>query len=288
MNRHDKKRVYLDYNIYDKNSKNEVEIEGDNADFLYSVAHVEEYFKAYINCRNENKEQLYKTKETITGISKRGVILNPSDTRIIAKRESFDMCFERIKKYDTTEIVEKNSVAIFESNRENVEEAQKEHPECKYISNISYDEIWSENIIENEISKFPEFYEKYSKVIKLCLLMTYGGESFEIKRGNLPETFVLEKNCLKNNNDFAITEMLVEFLNNVLCKCGYNKDKNQRTTLSGIHDVSHMIYATYCEYFVTNDERLRKRANAIYYYLGKNVKVMNLEQFNDLQKKTCR
>ena len=54
-----------------------------------------------------------------------------------------------------------------------------------------------------------------------------------------------------------------------------------RKTISGIHDVSHSIYATYCNYFVTLDTNFRKRVEAIYYYLGLETKVRS---FDDLEK----
>ena len=73
-------------------------------------------------------------------------------------------------------------------------------------------------------------------------------------------------------------EIIFEFLHSTLNKCGYNRDK-KTTVISGIYDTTHSIYGTYCDYFVSSDDRLRKRISAIYYYLGVSTKVVTFNDF---------
>ena len=74
-------------------------------------------------------------------------------------------------------------------------------------------------------------------------------------------------------------ETIFEYLHALLNKYGYNADKNVQTVTSGVYDIAHSIYGTYCDYFVSNDTRLRKRISAIYYYLGVPTKVITFEEF---------
>ncbi len=86
--------------------------------------------------------------------------------------------------------------------------------------------------------------------------------------------------------DIVQLQTTIEFLYEVLQECGYNSDK-KNTAVSGIYDTSHIIYATYCDFFVTNDTRLAKRVKAIYYYLGIGTKVVTFEEFSKLKDAIC-
>ncbi len=133
--------------------------------------------------------------------------------------------------------------------------------------------------IQDELRCFDEYYQKYKEESKLRRFTVYGTGSLIIK-DKLPKDFKLREGCLKGERiSFQLEEMLFEYLNKVLCKCGYNKDKNERTTQSGIHDVSHMIYSTYCHYFVSNDSKMIKRANAIFHYLGIETEGLSFDGF---------
>lgn len=276
------KRVYLDYNVYDGIAKKEKCIVNGNWEVIYSVSHVEEYYRAVMNTRNDNyDEQLCRLKNTIIEISKCGVVLNPSDAGIIEKKETFDECYSRIETWDTRDIVETNSRIIYESNRKSVEDIHCIDVKTKNNSNLDYKQIWDRQEVIDKLKGFKNYYEDYVRKSQMLLFHTYGWVAFKMKKQQYPKVFDLKRNCLKGREiSFALIELLVEYLNMILCSCGYNKDKNQRTTLSGIHDVSHIIYATYCNYFVTDDERLIKRANAIYYYLGIDTEALCLDKFN--------
>lgn len=54
----------------------------------------------------------------------------------------------------------------------------------------------------------------------------------------------------------------------------YKQDKKDRQQKSSIHDIEHLIYASCCEYFATNDSNLRIRAEEIYRFLGLPILVL--------------
>ena len=56
-------------------------------------------------------------------------------------------------------------------------------------------------------------------------------------------------------------------------------DTSARTSISASYDLQHVLTATYCDYFVTNDKKLQKRANALYTYTGANTKCISYEEF---------
>lgn len=232
---------------------------------------------------NENTEMLEKMKKLMISISKQGIILNPSEQRIIAKRETFDECLIRVMKYDTRNIVERNGRYLDELNKENIKILQKKEHAVKNNSNLNAKEIWKRPEVINELSKFDEYYKNYVYASQILLYQNYGGEASSVlKKKKLPPKFQLHYKCFDTYDyEFSLLEMIIEYLNNLLCKCGYHKDKNVAKTCSGIHDVSHMIYATYCHYFVSCDSGLVERANAIYEYLGLEVKAIAVEDFRN-------
>ena len=52
---------------------------------------------------------------------------------------------------------------------------------------------------------------------------------------------------------------------------------------SHLHDVTHLIYATHSDIFVTNDKRLRAKANEIYDFLKIPCKVIDYTDFKNLE-----
>ena len=53
--------------------------------------------------------------------------------------------------------------------------------------------------------------------------------------------------------------------------------------VSRLYDVSHAYNAQLCDYFVTNDKRLRYKTEAVYRFLGVNTLVITPNEFVNLQ-----
>lgn len=97
-----------------------------------------------------------------------------------------------------------------------------------------------------------------------------------IGRDEQEEALLWQFDDLKNR--FSVFEAYVNFAANLLEKIGYHREatKNSRARL---HDVSHIIYAAYCETFVTADGKLAKKAKAIYSMLGVSTRVLSDKEF---------
>ena len=89
-------------------------------------------------------------------------------------------------------------------------------------------------------------------------------EGFQIQSGMYPQ--------LKQKH--SELELVIDILFSILNFCGYNADKEEKKVVSGIHDVSHAIYATAADKFFTFDKRFAKRCQAVYYFLGAETEVV--------------
>ena len=68
----------------------------------------------------------------------------------------------------------------------------------------------------------------------------------------------------------------------ILDAYSYYRDDKERTVKSSIYDIEHLIYASCCDYFVTQDKKLRKRAEQIYKKMKLNVKVIDYNEFSKM------
>ena len=69
----------------------------------------------------------------------------------------------------------------------------------------------------------------------------------------------------------------------ILDAYSYYGDDKEKTVRSSIYDIEHLIYASCCDYFVTQDKRLRKRAEQIYKKMKLNVKVIDYKEFKKMK-----
>ena len=159
-------RYYFDYNIYEKISKENMRIDSEflqHNNIFLSVAHIEEYYKAYKNdVENLNRVSLENLKNIMIEISKKRIILNPTrNSRIYAKSETFDECYRITEKYDTRDIVENDGQLINKLEKSVVDNLRKEDSMAKYNSTLGIEEIWKRPEVINGISEFSKYYEEY-------------------------------------------------------------------------------------------------------------------------------
>ncbi|WP_206426990.1 hypothetical protein [Burkholderia gladioli] len=77
---------------------------------------------------------------------------------------------------------------------------------------------------------------------------------------------------------FSVLETYINLAANLLEKIGYYREARDRSR-ARLHDVSHIIYAAYCDTFVTADKKLAKKAQAIYSLLGIGTRVLLNTEF---------
>ena len=153
-------------------------------------------------------------------------------------------------------------------------------------SNI-WEIIWKENDILQEIDIKNQNTTNLSYLLEIAnplykkLKKSYGEEEakYHFLKCIISLRQKVYRGCydeiLKSNNSYDRLENVVEFLARTLDNCGYQRDSNVQKIYSGEHDISHMIYGSYCDLFVTNDVRLFYRVKAIYYYMGIPTKVIS-------------
>lgn len=283
-----KTKIYLDYNIYDRIYKNNIDKKifmNDDLKVFLSVAHVEEYYKAYKNDKNKkNSKKLNTIAHDMLLLTPCGV-LNPGKAGIENRNEIMYDCLERVKNYDTRHIVSNNGKIVNSIQKKSVEAYLKNNKKVMNFSNLLTDEIWNEKEIKEELKKFPEYIKKYEITTFYEISKVYGKDVARQICNICYDGFKLKKNCYsKLKDNYLLLECVIEFLHNILGKCGYNRDNKERTSISGIHDVQHSIYATYCDYFISEDKAFSKRTNAIYSYLGIESKVINIFEFENIRK----
>lgn len=79
---------------------------------------------------------------------------------------------------------------------------------------------------------------------------------------------------------FYIYEAYVNVAANLIEQIGFFREKVKKSR-SRLHDVSHIIYAGYCDIFLTNDKKLFMKTKAIFSLLNIHTKV---EYLDDLRK----
>jgi len=207
-------------------------------------------------------------------------ILNPTaDAAIILKDESIDDCLKRTKIFDTRETIWEDA--------SDMKEAPQAHPNFSkeyHCSENKWHAVWQEKCMMDYIEEInsdkdsPAFraavwclYTKlcrvYGEEIAIQAVSQYiSSTQQEIAPGIFP----------KIQNSFNQIEYVIEKLARGLRRCGFYRDRELRKINSGEYDTEHLIYATYCDYFITQDLKLWYRASAIYDYLNVPTKVVLL------------
>lgn len=63
---------------------------------------------------------------------------------------------------------------------------------------------------------------------------------------------------------------------------GYKNEEKNKTIANIMADATHVFYAEHCDYLVSNDNRLRAKAKAIYSYYHASTKVISSDQLEDV------
>ena len=81
----------------------------------------------------------------------------------------------------------------------------------------------------------------------------------------------------------AIGRTVFGTLFNLLDLACYYKDKQtEHSNISRFHDASHAYYAQLCDFFVSEDKRMRYKTKAVYSYLGITTSVLSFQEFKTI------
>lgn len=232
------KLIYLDQNIISRIGDDEINLlmANDEYQFVYSPAHGEEVFRV-IN--EESRCKLIKLVKALT--LDRSVQPNTPDTPLMLCAEPFEHVVTRCSEdREATECVEKLKMENIERNKEVDRNIliSVNNSSCIFDA-ITDDEFRS--LIKKSRSYPPAYYK--------------GGFS-----------------NLKNHEDL---NNAIYTLHNVMDVLNYKVDRNERAQRSSLYDIEHCKYASYCDFFVTEDKRLFHRAREIFHFIECNTRVIN-------------
>lgn len=77
---------------------------------------------------------------------------------------------------------------------------------------------------------------------------------------------------------YPLHEVMIELSMQFLEKSRFYPDSS-KNNIPNLHDVTHTIYAAYCEVFVTDDKKLYQKASVIYKWYGVNTQVFSSKEF---------
>lgn len=288
------KRIYLDHNIFIKCLEDSSFIDSlcdyynkDILVFYYGPAHMEEIYRVESDINSPYRNDMKKLRKIIEQITQCNEIL-PANDGLKFVKEPTRFHYDRIKKYDTTELIAYSSIEKYGIDHDHYKKMLEMDKNNRQISNLSFSDIWNHSVIQAIINEFNEKKDKvifaYNNSMDMLISALICGQM-----RILPEDFCIKKDNYKLvlKQSFDQLEYTIEFLMRVLNYCGYNAEKTKRTAISGTHDVTHCIYATVTDCIITMDQRFFKKCKAIYYYLGVDTRVVycnNIEEIKDVIK----
>ena len=233
-------RVYLDNNIL-------VDIEDNTYDInnILLIAGVEYYYSnAHISeLLNGIEKSIPGLKEkrlsTINAICGNKYIFQDTPARIVLARCTPEQAFENVYRYDYMRERINDLASIFTPNRQGI------------LEEFQWDAKEVGNYPPNEI--FEAIDKKYRASKYHCGIIEYLFSS-EAYTGRL----------------------IYSSLFNLLDMVSYRKDKNN---VARLYDSSHAYYAQKCDILVSNDARMRVKAEAVYHFLKVNTRVMSAAEY---------
>lgn len=270
---------YLDHNIYiysliDESIAQAVEcLKKKSVKFFYSPAHIEEVYTAFMKKGKNYSENKEKILCQISKFTNNMEYLPSIEGGIIIKKESPFDCYKRVAENDTTQRIELDGKEKYQVDNMYYKQLCNKDKKYQNMSNIEFDRIWDSEDIANAIAQIndnmQEIVKKYNSGNENCIFKLFG-----IDR-DLPENLEIYQGMYSEiKNSHKVLEFVVEILFRILNINGYNADKKVDTTISGIHDVSHAIYATRANKLFTVDKRFANKCRAIYYFLGMDTEVI--------------
>ncbi|TCP97785.1 hypothetical protein EDC44_101169 [Cricetibacter osteomyelitidis] len=299
------KKVYFDYQFiidsFDerKYGFNLESVNKQQYQIVYSPAHIEEIArggrsnKLDINDYLSRLSKLTGDTEIIFGDSETyNVIEFISDRRDSAffARENPSLCYKRVVKYiHKNDLSEEGQTQVFKRASKVYENLKGKKLEKKKIAIHTLDmksKLREYDVYQILINKIVDTYLTGLAInMMLCddinvniLPNSYFQEILanwlrilSFLRVNIYEyicNLMREENIypyIRNNHH--LIENIIDNTMKVLLEIGfYSESKNK--VVSNLHDTTHCIYASYCDYFITRDKRLYEKIKVIYEFLS--------------------
>lgn len=252
------KRLYLDFNVisylrsglqptltaaFNQAAKDQL--------VVFSPAHLEDIAASAM--RDMTPPSITKAEiEFLAEIAGRNALRPIDRYLVVLYNESPQDCYARVvDQYDGNSLAEQIEAAVIADAHDQPAGSPKE------MNNISPADILG-NFVHRE------------------LIVSHLADEGVIDRDEQCEALSWQFDDLKNR--FSVFEAYVNLAANLLEKIGYYREAKDRSR-ARLHDVSHIIYAAYCDTFVTADRKLAKKAQAIYSLLGICTQVLSDKEF---------
>lgn len=305
------KRVYFDQNIWidiEEERENlsfdliQKTIDRDKIQLVYSPANCEEICNSYRSNNIKNKISEDKKNKRISLISEltknTEIVPYPSPLfNTIASpfgktgpqivNEHPIICYKRVDThYESNEIPENNQQRTINVGK-NVDQKTKDILSTadpindllkskkgheilceKVLWKTIYGEALIELLMRNEI-EHPITEDKLP-------IIDYKVRTLAKNMSNYIST--VNSNLSKNNifnhisNEYSLTETYIDSILQTLIELGY---ASENKFMSSLHDITHIIYGSYCDYFITRDSKLIKKATPAYRYIGSPAQVID-------------
>lgn len=245
--------VYLDFNIINDYGKDHIVKEKidqivleSKIFFIYSPVHIEEL------CRMKN---VYEEKNCLKNITK---ITN--DREILNHGGKLEFCIESV--YDCENRVRKNINLLYAGE------------DLRFVRS-------------NDKKVFhPEYLgEQHTRMVNNCNISDFNDDELNKILSTVSSFRSIEeyRNSDEKLDDFNYISEALRSLYNMFDILSFNYDKNEKTIRSGTYDIEHLVYSTKCDYFVTKDKKMLKRAKEIFRVLRLNTKAISKEEFFSLK-----
>ena len=282
---------YFDFNVYDKYEKDQKiaqtldRLSGrDNVKVIYSLSHLEEVSR--MNNEKYENIRLNSLKTMTNGYT----IFGNNSNNIAFCTCDFDSFYNYAKHYR-----EMNNYAEVE--------------ECNYSS------LQNSLVLKKYIGKYnPDMgNHTLSEIVSNAKAASSGSGKYIpgfpsiedmnaiLKVVGVERKTIGEYDNLFSKKDLSLHDIRISILSlsRLMFIIGLHNDKitkkddleagypiygksSYRTIRSGYYDIDHLMYASKCTYFVTNDCKLSKRANDIYGFLGIKTKPISLSELSAL------
>ncbi|EJB4003835.1 hypothetical protein MT216_005137 [Escherichia coli] len=308
-------KIYLDYNIFldilERESNDFIlPLRNKGFVFVYSPAHIEEIARG-LECGKVSREQSLSNLNGIGELTeniellpyyspKFNVIESPyGNNGIQVVKEEPNYCYERVYGSIKSNRHAKNAqkTVIMEGERKFSHLSESERQDS--LDNINkldpiVDILKTNECIDKLINGFITLQAKSDTMIELIqngvikhpldstdieLIDSYASMKITNSNGyyNSLATNLLTppSECFnKIKGNFSFIENMIDIVMRELLRYGYKLEKIKKSE-SSLHDHTHAIYATACDYFICRDKRLLSKTKATYSYLGVKTKVLD-------------
>ena len=218
---------------------------------VFSPAHLEDIAASAI--RDKAPPEIVEAEiDFLAQIAGRNGLRPVTFDQVVLYDESPRDCYERVvAKYDRNDIAEEIDASVMADAHE------RPAGDPRQMNNIPHTEILGHIVYRELIARS---------------LWAAG----LIERGEQLNVLSWQFDDLKDR--FIVLEAYINLAANHLEKMGYYREGKDKSR-ARLHDVSHIIYAAYCDTFVTADRKLAKKAMAIYSLLGVRTTVLLDKEF---------